>query len=184
MAAALKTGDDEAINIAVVKSFFEEHDPSRVDEAAELVKAHRGREEQLMEALNLQYPPANEVEENLEEPTEEQLRLEEAARPSSMRGRPASSRVTGLSLSVKLGEGGTPLLEASVSKLGDSGFILAGVKQDHKSSKFLLNPASDAEQARILRERMAKKGIKDDVIEVVLGESSEMLWDLQHPSVF
>ena len=177
LATALQTGDDNAINIAVVKSFFEEHDPSRVDEAAELVAAHKGREEQLMEALNEQYPPANDVKDYIEEPTEESLRLEEAARPSSIKARPGSSRVTGLTLSVKLGEGlAVPSLEASMQTNGESGFILSGVKPDRTSYKFTVNPSShDGDQAKVLRERMAQKGIKSDIIEAVVGESSEML---------
>jgi hypothetical protein len=161
----------------VIKSFFEEHDPSRVDEAAELVAAHNGREEQLMEALNEQYPPVNDVKDFIEEPSEESLKLEEAARPPSIKGRPASSRVTGLTLSVRLGEGlAVPTLEASMQKHGENGFILSGIKPDRKSYKFTVNPTSnDGDQANVLRERMAQKGITADVIEAVVGDTSEML---------
>ena len=177
MATALQTGDDNAINVAVVKSFFEEHDPSRVEEAAELVLAHRGREEQLMEALNEQYPPVNDVKDFVEESTEDVLKMEEAARPASMKGRATSARVTGLTLSVKLGEGlAVPTLEASMQKNGDSGFILSGVKPDRTSHKFTVNPTShDSEQAKVLRERMAQKGVKSDVIDAIVGDTSEML---------
>jgi len=177
LATALQSGDDNAINVAVVRSFLEEHDPSRINEAAELVAAHKGREEQLMEALNEQYPPVNDVKDLIEEPTEEALKQEEAARPSSTRGRPVSTRVKGLTLSVKMGEGlAVPTLEASVQADGESGYILSGVKQDRKSTKFVVNPSSgESEQARILRERMAQKGYDAQVIEAVVGEASEML---------
>ena len=171
----MQTGDENAINVAVIKSFFEEHDPSRIEEASELLNAHTGREEQLMEALNEQYPPINDVKELVEEP--ENKKLQNAARPTNgnNNGRPKSSRVTGLTLSVHLDEGlSVPTLEASLQQGGDTGFILSGMKPDRKSHKFMVN-SDDAEQQRLLREKMAKKGIDVEVIDAVVGESSEML---------
>ena len=184
LATALHSGDEDAINIAVVKSFFEEHDPSRVDEAEELLMAHKGREEQLMEALNEQYPQLDDVKDFIEEASEKSLRSEEIARPASFRReadssmrKVASTRITGLTLSVTLGEGlAVPTLEASVQKNGDSGFILSGAKADRTSHKFTVNPTShDADQARVLRERMAQKGVKSEVIDAIVGDTSEML---------
>jgi len=160
----------------VVTSFFEEHDPSRIEEAAELLDAHKGREEQLMEALNEQYPSITDVQDLIEEPMKpvEEAKMEAAARPTSM-GRPQSSRVTGMTLSVKFGEGlAVPSLEASLQQGGESGFILSGVKADRKSAKFLVN-AVDTEQQKMLRERMARNGVKAEVIEAVVGDASEML---------
>jgi hypothetical protein len=170
LATALQAGNEYDINVAVVKSFLEEHDPSRVDEVDALVRAHSGREEQLMDALNAQYPASNDVEKLIEET--EEAKLQQAARPSSSR---KSARVTGLTLSVRLDEGvAVPTLEASLKKEGENGFILSGVKPDRKSHKFLVNSEA-SEQQRLLRDRMAKKGVAAEVIDAVVGEASEML---------
>jgi len=152
---------------------LEEHDPSRVEEAKELLDAHKGREEQLMDALNEQYPPVGNFRDVIEDSSDVKKEVQEKAKPTNT-GRPQSSRVTGLTLSVHLdGENANPMLEAQIQKDGETGYILSGVR-DRKSTKFLVN-SDNAEQQRILREQMAKKGVHSDVIEAVVGDASEML---------
>ena len=53
---AINHGNDHDINQAVLKFFFEEHDPSRVKEVENLLQENIGREETLFVELSAQYP--------------------------------------------------------------------------------------------------------------------------------
>jgi len=53
---AIDRNDDAGVNRAVLKFFFEEHDPSRVNQVDELLKENVGREETLFLELSTQYP--------------------------------------------------------------------------------------------------------------------------------
>jgi len=59
---AINRDDDVGVNKAVLKFFFEEHDPTRVQEVDQLLAANAGREETLFVELSAQYPePSLEV---------------------------------------------------------------------------------------------------------------------------
>jgi len=59
---ALSDGDERGVNAAVLKFFFEEHDPSRVNEIDGLLSSNQGREEAFFLELSTQYPePAIDV---------------------------------------------------------------------------------------------------------------------------
>lgn len=175
LAKAVSSGDDHKIDVAVVRNFLELHDPSRASEAEELLEAHKGREEQLMDALNEQYPPPT------QEPTQVEEVDSEVAKPPTSQdqeaqetsSRPKSTRVTGLTLSVRLKEGvSEPTLGASLQRSGDSGYILSAVKPDRTSANFEVNSTS---HEALLRERMTAKGVAPEVIDSVIGDTSEML---------
>lgn len=159
LSTALERGDDTAINLAIIQSFFVQFDPSRVAEAPELLQAHAGREEQLMESLNMEYPQQNMVYNEVEAGVEA-----ERVRPKSM------GRLTGLTLDI------TPAAapQAQLSTAGEAGYILNAVKKQGTTS-WEINSNAESEHAALLRKRMAAKGYKTDVIEAVIGSESEML---------
>jgi hypothetical protein len=53
---AINRDDDEGINKAVLKFFFEEHDPKRVEEVDQILTSNQGREDVLFLELSAQYP--------------------------------------------------------------------------------------------------------------------------------
>jgi hypothetical protein len=54
--SAIKTHDEAALNESVLRFFFEQHDPARIDQAPKLLAANRGREDALFLELSSQYP--------------------------------------------------------------------------------------------------------------------------------
>jgi hypothetical protein len=104
LARAVETNDQGQINAAVVRSFFEEHDPERIPEAAELLAAHEGREDQLMQALMEQYPPPD-----------AEMRVIEPA----------------LTMNVVVDASGATTITAGA---GQGGFILSGVRPKGSST--------------------------------------------------
>jgi hypothetical protein len=151
---------------AVVRSFFEEHDPERIPEAAELLAAHEGREDQLMQALMEQYPPPD-AEMRVIEPALGVAQTPAATRPMSMRDAHAN---VGMTMNVVVDASGATTITAGA---GQGGFILSGVRPKG-SSTFVVNSIAP-EESKILRQRMIAKGIKAEAIDVVVGEVSEML---------
>ena len=145
LARAVESKDSAQINAAVVKEFFAVNDPERVGEADALLKAHHGREEQLMEALVEQYSEVVVIAQD----------------------EPRGSDLGPMTLVV------TPDNQVTASPGGGGGFILSGIKKTGTDS-FVVNTA-DPEQAAVLRQRMLAKGLKPDTVESVVGDVSEML---------
>lgn len=156
LSRALDLKDDAGINLAVIESFFQQFDPSRVGEAKELLQAHQGREEHLMEALIAQYPAPG-VEFNELEAVVEAERL----RPKSV------NRVTGMR--IKLDQS-APVVD--LHPQGETGYILTAVKHH---DKWEINSNAESEHTTLLRTRMLAKGYTAMVIDTVIGSESEML---------
>jgi len=150
LAKAVENKDQASINAAVVRDFLQIHDPERVGEAEELLKAHAGKEDQLMDALIQQY--------------------DEVILISVESSSPRNSDLTSMSLKVDLSSPDGPRVTAAAASTG-GGFILSGVK---KADTWIVN-SNNPDQTNLLRSRMLAKGLKADMVESVVGDVSEML---------
>ena len=126
LARAVASQDPALINLACVKDFFAAHDPERMGEAEELLKAHAGREERLMESLNEQYS--------------EVVVVADDARGSDLG--PMTLNVSAEN-------------QVTASPNGGGGFILSGVKQTGTDS-FVVNTADPAQAAVLRQRMLAK----------------------------
>ena len=172
LALGVAKKDDNLINEAVVRAFLEEHDPERVAEVPALLAAHKGREHQLMEALNEQYPPAHQLDGASDDND-----------ASSVVYEPETPKAGSSVLQVHVGASGVPVVDARKLAFTEGGFILGGVKDPAKdalaknseNSRWSVGRHTE-EQQRLLRDKMKKQGVDAATIEaVVTGGGSEML---------
>ena len=151
LALALEKDDERAINEAVLRFFFEEHDRDRLNEIDALLDANRGREELLFVELSQAYAGGGAA-------AAAAGAAEDAAGPGGAAATTTTATETAASSSDQ------PPPPPQVSERRRPSFIVSGVR---RGSGWEMN-AQDEE----LKSKMAEAGAAPDVIETVVSAAA------------
>jgi len=166
LAVALDKQDERAINEAVLRFFFEEHDISRIDEIPALLDANVGREERLFVELARQYPEGGVAPAPAAAPARVSAPTPSGLPPTSGR---RISFVDAMASSASTGAGG-----ATASGVRRPSFIVSGVRT--ASGAWDVNPSESTE---VLREKMEEKGETPAAVEAVVAATEAAATDAE-----